>query len=147
MKKLFYVLFSVLLSLVPIGQAMSTDIITDIGVIPVNVTISISGYPGPGWKATLTDTAATLQSIVEGAGGTWLGGASGTKSPIGVMLQSETYGTRCFPGGTTPTVDNVGFNLAALASWHIGGSNWVSTLKCVNASAGNNAILQGVLEY
>lgn len=147
MRKLFFVLLSALFVLTPAGQAMSTDISTDIGVTPVNVVISVAGYPGPGWKATLSDTAATLQAIVEGAGGTWLGGASGTKSPIGALIQAETYGARCMPGGTTPTVDNVGITLSATSVWHVTGSNWVSTLRCVNATAGNNVILQGVLEY
>lgn len=147
MRKLLFVLLSALFVLAPIGQAMSTDIDTDIGVTPVTVGIPFSGYPGGGWKATLSNTAATLQAIAEGAGGTWLGGVSGTKYPIGAMIQSETYGVRCSAGGTTPTVDNVGFVLTAGSSWHITGRTWLSTFRCVNAGAGNNAVLQGILEY
>ena len=109
-----------------------------------NAVVTLWGDSGPTYKTTLTDTARTLDNVVVTAGGI-------TKKngvyPVGAYLTVETQAARIGMGGTTPTVDNVGHVIAAGGSLHVLGASPVGSLKFVNESAGDNAVLQITLQY
>lgn len=93
---------------------------------------------------TLTDnTAVTLQSVWEAAGGTWLN----TGPPVAVTLTTETYGARIGFGGDTPTVDNVGTPFVAGTSGRFSHPAAAGTMKVCPSTGGSMPKLHIILEY
>lgn len=109
--------------------------------------IIMTGKPGVGGKVTLSNTAATLRTLITAAGYSWLQGTGNDLYPIGGIIQAETNAARCMPGKTSPTVDNVGFVIDAGSSWEMKNIYDLDSLRCVNKTSGSNAILQFLLRY
>lgn len=107
------------------------DGIAGVGMVP------LSGAPAPGLTVYVDNTARTLQSLWERAGGTWLGGADGVTAPIGVLLICRTKDINIYFGGSTPTAA-VGIPFAAGSSWQILGPSWVSTMRAISTTASDN---------
>lgn len=139
MKRSFvlYVLAVVLIvsgAVVPSAFAASSvgspagDGLTGIGVI------SLTGAPAPGVTVYVDNTARTLQTLWQNAGGTWL---SGTTASIGVLLICRSKDINIFFGGSTPTF-TTGIPFVAGQSWQIIGPSWVSTMKAISTSASDN---------
>lgn len=88
------------------------------------------------------DTAITIEAAWVAGGGTW---KRNGQAPKAITLQPETYGIRIAFGGQTPSVDNVGTVISALAV-----GRWpnpsVQAAKICNASAGQNAKVHMIVE-
>jgi len=94
------------------------------------------------FKATLGDTATSLQTLVEAAGITWLRNG---QPPQGVLLSIETNDARVGVTGIG-AAGTVGHVFAVGSSWHLAGAGFLDALKLCNSAAGSNAVVQITLE-
>jgi hypothetical protein len=111
--------------------------------------VAVQGIPrsAPG-IVYIDNTARTIQSLFERAGGTYLGGtADNALAPIGLLVVCESKDVRWAFGGVTPTT-SLGVLVPAAASWVMSGPTWVSTGKAIAAGATDNVACPGfVLIY
>ena len=87
----------------------------------------------------IDNTARTVQSLFERAGGTWLNNGL---APIGALVKCETYDVRWGFGGVTPTT-TLGTKVSADESWIISGPLWMSTGKAIAKGATDNVACPG----
>lgn len=96
-------------------------------------TISIDGRPGDTAKYTSGDVAASLPAAVLTDSGA---------DAVGLLISVETYAVRItFGDGVDPTTA-LGHYLGPGYILRVYGNDLVSTFQYINASAGQNAVLQ-----
>jgi len=108
--------------------------------------VPLQGVPrsAPG-VVYIDNTARTIQSLFERAGGTYLGGTDNVMAPIGALLVCDSVAVR-LGFNITPTT-TVGTPFPAAASWILPGPDWVSGGKAIAAGATDNAACSIVLVY
>lgn len=111
---------------------------------PLTYQFSVMGTPVDNtFKATLDNTAKSVQTLAEAAGITWV---QNGQTPHGMWLSVETQNAR-FGAVGIGAVDTTGHVLAKdLVPIHFSGSGFINALKLSNATAGSNAVVQITLE-
>lgn len=147
--KILFSTFLILLPAISFSAELNSIQLPGVGGTPRTNqgVITMTGKPGVGGKVTLSNSTATLRTLITNAGYHWLQGSDNNLIPIGGVVQAETYAARCMPGVTSPTVDNVGFVLDVGQSWELRNIYDLDSLRCVNKTSGSNAVLQFLLRY
>ena len=106
------------------------------------------GEPGTSKEVYIDNTARTMQSLYERAGGTWArtDSAGISSPPIGMLLVCKSLATNWAWDGTTPTT-SVGVPFPAASSWFLPGSGWMSKAKAIAGGATDNVACHMVPAY
>ncbi len=116
--------------------------------LAVDVTPLPYGFPVMGtpvdttFKATLTNTAQSIQTLATAAGITW---TQSGRDPNGVLITVETYAARTGTASIAAT-GTIGHVIAVGGSWRIPGTGYINASYLCNATAGDNSVVQITLE-
>lgn len=108
--------------------------------------VLMQGKPGATKAVTVDNTAKSVKTLIEAAGGAFYGGTDGTLVPIGILLTCEDSATRWAFGGTAPTQAGVGHELAADSSWSWSNPQMVGTMQGISTD-NTNDVCQITLSY
>ena len=124
-------------ALAPPSVAQAADL------TPLTYQFPVMGTPVDNmFKATLDNTAQSLQTLAKAAGITWI---QDGRSPQGALISVETNDARAGATGTSAS-GTVGHVLAAGSSWQVSGAGFVNALKLTSATAGSYPVVQITLE-
>jgi len=119
------------------GVAFAAD------VTPLPYGFPVMGTPVDNtFKATLIDTAQSIQTLAETAGITW---TQSGRDPNGVLITVETNAARTGTANVAAS-GTVGHLIAVGGAWRIPGTGYINASYLCSATAGDNAVVQITLE-
>lgn len=112
-------------------------------LMPLSYQFPVMGTPVDNtFKATLDNTAKSVQTLAAAAGITWI---QDGRPPQGALIGVETYDIRIGTANIS-TAGAVGVRMAVGSSWQAAGAGTLERLYFCNAVANDNAIVQIMLQ-